>query len=317
MYQLAKPLFLYCETPMHAGSGSELGVIDLPIQRERHTGFPKIESSSLKGALRERFEEVFIKKGEINPGDKRREHGDIYATFGPDGDHSDVYAGALGFTDARLLLFPVKSMKGVFAWITCRHVLKRLKQDLTQGGITLTIDLDDIDYPEKGHALITKNSEVTVNKDHVVLEEYAFSCQANDDVTELANWLISKVLGQNTAWLEKIAKSLVILTDEDFKDFVELSTDVITRTKIDNMTGTVATGALFTEEYLPADSLMYSLVLAAPVFNSANNDRTNLQSAEQVINFFDQTLKGDFCNNRFQVGANATLGKGIIQTSLI
>ena len=56
MYRKANPLFLICQTPLHAGSGSELGVVDLPIQRERHTGFPKIESSSLKGAIREAIE---------------------------------------------------------------------------------------------------------------------------------------------------------------------------------------------------------------------------------------------------------------------
>jgi len=57
MFQISKPLFLICETPLHAGSGDSLGIVDLPIQREKHTSFPKIEASSLKGALREAFEE--------------------------------------------------------------------------------------------------------------------------------------------------------------------------------------------------------------------------------------------------------------------
>ena len=57
MFQKSIPLFLVCESPLHAGSGSELGIIDLPIQRERHTNFPKIEGSSLKGCIREAFEE--------------------------------------------------------------------------------------------------------------------------------------------------------------------------------------------------------------------------------------------------------------------
>jgi CRISPR-associated protein Cmr4 len=57
MFQQTKTLFLVCETPLHAGSGDSLGIVDLPIQRERHTQFPKIEASSLKGALREAFEQ--------------------------------------------------------------------------------------------------------------------------------------------------------------------------------------------------------------------------------------------------------------------
>ena len=34
MFKQAKPLFLIVETPLHAGSGSDLGIVDLPIQRE-------------------------------------------------------------------------------------------------------------------------------------------------------------------------------------------------------------------------------------------------------------------------------------------
>ncbi len=43
MWKEAKPMFIIAETPIHPGSGSELGIVDLPIQRERHTNFPKIE----------------------------------------------------------------------------------------------------------------------------------------------------------------------------------------------------------------------------------------------------------------------------------
>ncbi len=52
MYSIIRPFLLHAVTSVHAGSGSEIGLVDLPIQREKHTGFPKIESSSLKGALR-------------------------------------------------------------------------------------------------------------------------------------------------------------------------------------------------------------------------------------------------------------------------
>ena len=58
MFKQSKPLFFVCETPLHAGSGSDLGIVDLPIQRERHTSFPKIEGSSFKGAVREAVEKV-------------------------------------------------------------------------------------------------------------------------------------------------------------------------------------------------------------------------------------------------------------------
>lgn len=317
MYQIAKPLFLYCETPLHAGSGSELDVVDLPIQRERHTGFPKIESSSLKGAIRERVEDVFIHKNEIDQKDKKREHAKVYDVFGPDGESGELYAGAIGFTDARLLLFPVKSMKGIFAWVTCGQILKRFIQDLATCS-NVYVPFKDAPTANASQALCSENCQLLIGND-IVLEEYSFKAEKNTPVTELSKWLKNNILKDNPWWADKIETSLIILSDDDFKDFVELSTEVITRTKINNESGTVADGALFTEEYLPSESVLYSLVLAAPVFKNERpeNKQSGLKTAEQVMDFFAETLSGDHFHNRFQAGANATLGKGHIRTTLI
>lgn len=316
MYHISKPLFLYCETPLHAGSGSELGVIDLPIQRERHTSIPKIEGSSLKGALRERAEQVV----------GSRKDSDIYLTFGPEGD-GDLHAGALGFTDARLLLFPVKSMRGVFAWVTCPQVLKRFWKDMQVcEGVKLPFEHLEIEV-ESQKAKITSQQVVVANSS-IVLEEYAFEAKEDTILKEVGNWLIGHLFEEDNWWKEKIGNNLVLLSDDDFKDFVNLSTEVITRTKINNITGTVQDGALFTEEYLPAESVLYSLVLAAPVFpvyskSEKEDKRKHLSNktheesdAEAVIQYFGDLIS-EKANNRLQVGANATIGKGLIRTTFL
>ena len=46
-------LGLYAQTAMHPGSGTALGAVDLPVQRERHTQWPTIAGSALKGILRD------------------------------------------------------------------------------------------------------------------------------------------------------------------------------------------------------------------------------------------------------------------------
>lgn len=323
MYHISKPLFLYCETPLHAGSGSELGVIDLPIQRERHTDFPKIEGSSLKGALRERAEQVL--KADYKAKPKSDATKDIEITFGPEGD-GDLHAGALGFTDARLLLFPVKSMRGVFAWITCPQVLKRFWKDMhVCDGVKLPFNHLDIPI-ENQQAKITSQDVVVANSS-IVLEEYAFEAEEDDNLKEVGNWLINHLFDEDNWWKEKIGNNLVLLSDDDFRDFVNLSTEVITRTKINNLTGTVQDGALFTEEYLPAESVLYSLVLAAPVFpvhaKGEEDKRKHLSNktheesdAEAVITYFDKIISEE-ANNRLQVGANATIGKGLIRTTFL
>ncbi len=383
MFKIARPLFLICETPLHAGSGDALGVVDLPIQRERHTGFPKIEASSLKGAIREAFEDGISKGVDNNKVtqlqlpqqikdqllkqfpdiEKKWEYKEkkedtsykealdkdkniknkyqeaISLAFGPEETGDSGHAGALGFTDARLLLFPVKSMKGVFAWITCPRVLRQFEKDmkLTTGFEYFKIE-GIPDNPIEGEAYLLKNSK---NKDgklnhnllienSIVLEEYTFTIKDTDKYPSigkdnLGTWLKTSLFPNSNTdmkyWADKIESDIVILSDDDFTDFVNLSTEVITRTAIDNVTGTVKPGALFTEEFLPSESILYSLVLASPIFQpkekkdkSIFHQTDNKDKPEEisVMDFFEMSLK-----SVIQVGGNATLGKGIVRTKIL
>lgn len=313
MYRTAQPLFIICNTPTHVGSGSELGVVDLPIQRERHTGFPKFEASSLKGSLREAFER------------SKADEFKIHRVFGYDGasaseaaskrfpDKEGQFAGAIGFTDSRLLLFPVKSMKGVFAWVTCLRALKQFQSDMQLAKPDFKIkDLDGGHLNDSETYLFATDSNVREGN-KVLLEEYTFdvSNELNGavqiDGANFPDWLAKHLFGENSSyWSEKIKKDIVVLPDNDFKDFVNLSTEVITRTKIDNNTGTVAQGQLFNEEYLPTESVLYSLVLTADEFKKDG------MKEKEVSDFFKNNLP-----STIQIGANATLGKGIVTTKLV
>ncbi|NPV45036.1 MAG: type III-B CRISPR module RAMP protein Cmr4 [Firmicutes bacterium] len=312
MYKIARPFFIWVQTPLHAGSGNDLGIIDLPIQREKHTSYPKIEASGLKGSIRESFEEL---KGKELDGFGKIDQESIDLVFGPENAGSDGHAGALGFSDARLLLFPVKSMKGVFVWVTCPQVLKRFERDLkicAPDGSMLTkffAKKDDSEsYANIPDELTVSNlSEIEVKAHKIVLEEYAFPVTETRSTMEFANKL-SAELG-----IEEIKRKVVVLPDETFKDFVQLSTEVITRTKIDSESGTVKDGSLFTEEYLPSESILYSLALVSPLFveNEAKKGKFKAESTEGEI----QKIKDFFVNGLpevMQIGGNATLGKGIV-----
>ena len=311
MYRKANLLFLLNETPLHAGSGDSLGIVDMPIQRERHTGFPKIEASSLKGSIREHFGRK-SENGEKDP--------KIMAAFGSDGngDNNKSKAGALGFTDARLLLFPVKSMRGVFAWITCPRIIIKFNEEMKLAGRKEKFNLPIIKSGE-GFAAIDNN--LTLNKQHIVLEEYTFEVNENNtsldknEVNRFGEFLSLALFDGKGYFAGKLMADIVVLTDDDFKDFVNLSTEVITRTKIDTETGTVQDGALFTEEYLPAEALMYSLALFAPEF--ADKEKGNPKEFE-TYEKLQQYVKTEFREDPvMQIGGNATLGKGITRAVLV
>ena len=52
---IQRNLLIFTRTPLHVGAGSSVGAIDQPIQRERHTGFPIIPGSSLKGCFADQW----------------------------------------------------------------------------------------------------------------------------------------------------------------------------------------------------------------------------------------------------------------------
>ena len=300
MYKKAEIFYIHMITSTHVGSGQDLGIVDMPIQRESHTGFPKIEGSSLKGSIREAIEQKLdannnlgndIQIHQVFGYDETNASEDIKKIF--EKEKQKQYAGALGFSDARILLFPVKSVKGVFAYVTSKEVLKRFKRDLEICKVENIFEI-----PAKNS--ITKESKIKLKDDIVILEEYSFKVEEKEKTTQLAEFL-AKQTG-----IEGIKEKLIILEDDVFKDFVTQFTEVITRTKIDNATGTVKDGALFTEEYLPAEAVMYSLVMASPVFAPIEDkNKKGLDNEEKVLEFFKEVPEV------IQIGGNATIGKGI------
>ncbi|SFI00497.1 CRISPR-associated protein, Cmr4 family [Tindallia magadiensis] len=324
MYQISKPFFMLCETPLHVGSGTDIGIIDMPIQRESTTNYPKIEASGLKGCIREAFEDKAKSKDEkiknhivfgYDSSEKNKEITDKFK-------NNQQFAAALGFTDARLLLFPVKSMKGVFAWITCPDVLERLRKDLgTISGMSqelLKIGLSDTHtaiLPQKSQLLINGNKK----DKNIILEEYSFSVEESEECTKIAQWLAERILPQgeeHKAMKEKLETSLVILPDNDFNDFITLSTEVVTRTKIDNETGTVTNTGLFNEEYLPTDTVMYSFALFSSLYGIVENGFSKSPDPEKNAKQVEEYFSGNF-PSLLQIGANATIGKGIVSTKLM
>jgi len=198
---LTKTMYLYTETPLHAGAGSGLSSIDLPIQRERATQYPMIQGSGIKGKLRATLE-----------GNPAISEDMINIVFGPlstSGAGSD-HAGALIAGDARLLLFPVRSLNGVFAYTTSYDVLSRFRRDIERIEAVDTLDWTVPDAVSD-KALVTTKSDVHYNN-AIVLEELSFVTESNKEVDKIARWLATNALPNMGAyWTNKLQTSLVIL----------------------------------------------------------------------------------------------------------
>jgi len=279
MFERAIVLGLYSITPVHAGSGTELSVVDLPIQRERHTGFPVIWGQSLKGVLRRKFESACGKDETI-------------AVFGPNPEDASKHAGAISVGDTKILLFPVRSLKGVFAYVTCPLVLERFERDLKLLDKDLQFNVKVKDDEAFAGSAVTVNSKV-------VLEDVVLKSLGSVDDNVVKNVSLSLIEE------ERLKEKLVIVSNDVFRGFVEMCTEIVTRVRIDVETGTVAEGALWTEEFVPSDTMFYSVVAIGRARDGSMDAK---EIEKKLIEVFDDTF--------LQVGGDETVGKGFVRVKV-
>ena len=268
MYKKAALLTFYAETPIHMGSGQSVSYVDLPIQRERHTSFPVLWASGIKGVIRN------LALREWNDKDK------VNTIFGPDPEDASDFASCIGITDAKILLYPVRSVKGVFAWITCPFVLKRFKEDLK--AIDFKVNDEEMQIPSiSDNKVIIANDNLKIQEKNIVaLEEFLFD--AKDDKKAI-NWAkkLKEFIPTNDL-TKGLENHLAIVSDNVFKDFVNYAVEIRTRIRIDQAKGTVKEGALFSEELIPSESVFYSLVfITDPYFGIEMDLYNELKSKEE------------------------------------
>lgn len=289
MFEQSRLLFLYAVTPVHMGAGQAIGVIDNPIQRERHTNHPNMAGSGLKGAIRHHLHRHDgWKDGMLN------------RLFGP--EENPDFAGAISFGDAQLVAFPVRSLKQAFVYAVSPVTLARLKRLATLASTSADWEVPSIDEDK---CQITDRRVLSNGK--LVLEafEYTPAESTSAVLKTVAAWLADTALPQDAAhqyFRDKIKTDLVLLPDDAFSHFVENATVVEPHVRINDDKGTADDGGLFYTENLPPESL-----LIAPVFASIERSK---QSERMDANGVMGKLTSALDSKLVQVGGDATTGRG-------
>lgn len=270
---------------LHTGTGQGIGVVDLPIARAKATNLPIIVGSSLKGVLRDEAVNQF------NMQDPKKE---IKTLFGPmDTDAS--HAGALALGDAQLLLLAIRSFSGTIAYATCPHILRQYQRDI-RSDLTIT-DLNQSAYVTQGSKLFIKDKKIALED----LDIDASSVDSAEDWADLiSEYIFPETTAQYEQWREAIKQRFVILPDNIFSFLADTATEIRTRIRIDRDTRIVKEGALWTEENLPAETIMWGVV-AVSASRNKEDTRTDLQVAELI------PLNKEIA---VQIGGKHTVGRG-------
>jgi CRISPR-associated protein Cmr4 len=284
---------MYAVTPCHVGSGSALGTVDLPIQRERHTNWPLIHSSGVKGAFRanfDRYKAVKLERNELAQFEKLTDN--IFGDTNPSG--SD-YAGAISISDAKILAFPMRSSIAPFVWITCPAVLKRLNKDLSlseknfEAAFIERIIGELKDNKDKKEKALCINGSLNGN---ILLEDY-----------EIEAFSVDMPMSVPLEPYFSAAERLLLVSDEVFNYGVSDCTQISAKISINQKTGTTTEGSLRYQEELPADTLMYCVI-------HWGDTRSEEELKAETIRTF---IKDKVISSHIQVGGDETLGRGIFE----
>lgn len=271
---------LVSQTILHCGSGQSVGIIDQPIIRDRATNLPIVPGATIRGVLR-----AHLSANENNAQLTKA----LFGSLAKDGTES--FAGALSITDAHLLLLPVRSLYGILAYATCPFILKRYKKAM---GINI-----DLPTESKDKACVGNNSR-NIAADKVVFEELDIDAVKSKEAEQWAVKIANTVYADDQLAQEDFQQHFVILPDDVFAYLAETATEVRTRIRMNPETGVVDNGALWTEENLPAECILWG--------SYSFNESTKRDNAKYVDQFTDNTNGA-----LLQMGGNAGIGSGLVQ----
>lgn len=285
-----KIMSIFTRTPLHVGAGSSVGAVDQPVIRERHTRFPVIPGSSLKGVLADLWREEGV---DVETQEKKDKDGkvsgkeylrikDAQLLFGDNSNKEGAAAaGNLLIGEAKLLAFPVRSAKGCFVWLTCPLALSRFARDT---GAKLVCP-----SPKNDEAVVMKDSVLIVSG-KVIFEEYPLAVAA----APLGGDILAALqpLCGDKVWKE-LPQKLAVISDELFAYFAENACEIAQHNRINDTTGVVDNHALFNQENVPSETFFYCVM--------STKDGTSLEKVEQKLK--DQ-------NGLLQIGADMTTGLG-------
>lgn len=276
---------LHALSALHVGTGQGVGVVDLPIARAKATNLPIVAGSALKGVLRDEA------KSQIGLSDQ-----DIQTLFGPVNTEA-THAGAIAFGDAQLLLLPVRSFAGTIAYATCPYILRQYQRDV--GG---NLEIPSL---EANKARVAEDSVLFVSNEKMALEDLDIEAYETGLVTQWAEKITEQLYPESVAqfeqWRTAVKARFVILPDDIFSFLADTATEIRTRIRIDRDTRVVMNGALWTEENLPAETVLWGVL---GVSASRKKDEKRLAEELAALLPVDQELS-------LQIGGKHTVGRGL------
>lgn len=256
---------------MHVGSGeNNVGIIDNLVQRDFITDLPNINSSSLKGALREFFDHhANVTTNFVS---------DVFGTSPKERDNKLMKQGRFKFFEASLLSLPVRSNKAAYLRATSPEVIKDLLYRVKEFGI----NINNIEMAEALRELSNLEPQpsnpitLSIDGENAIIEDVDLKAHYLAIKTNALN-VINQLIGDN----------VVLLHHDDFSRLCNKThLPVIARNYLESG----ESKNLWYEEVVPRFSQFYFVLIKDDEYGEA----------------FDNAISSSLV----QIGGNASIGYG-------
>lgn len=222
-------------TNMHVGSGNaNYGIIDNLIQRDVVTGYPNINSSGFKGALREHCKNWEQKEEKI-----------ITKVFGSEPGASKMEQGNYRFFDCHLLALPARTDKEPYVLVTCAQVLNEFLEIVKLFKDEKWKEFNKVEVKDVQTAAVDKNGDSWRNEGKLSVEDFDYDLEplATESVS-----VVSKLFDSKCKVLQVPNKDFAVLCDD-------FHLPVMARNCLE-------TGKenLWYEQLLPRESILYTII---------------------------------------------------------
>lgn len=263
-------------TNLHVGSGeTNFGVIDNLIERDATTGFPCINSTGIKGAMKQMLHDEEVSSTDLKNifgSDTERNHGDT-------GSGKKYKQGESNFLSAQIFAIPVRSAKTPFVLATCPQIIRHF--------LTFWKDLTNKDHVEKESLIKFADLNPTIGKAFCLKKEIIDSNLGGMGINMIS---ISETFKNSDNIIRVFGNTnhpIAIISDENM---IELCNDLNLPVIARNVLEDGESKNLWYEQVLPRESLMYFAVIWG--------------KDQQAI------AESQILNKPLQLGGNASVGYG-------
>lgn len=268
-------------------SGLHTGQPQAPdrLSRDAETGRPILRPASLTGALRKQMRDQLYSTHRDQEDWKAAAAQDpgLRALFGVRDDEDQP--ANLSISTGHLLLLPVRSLQGVYTWVTSPAVLTSLAQNLA------TLDLTPfpaLPSPHPFDAYCQPEHPGLLEGQHLLLEELSF--QRKSELKGVLDWLLQDGLLGGQPIAAELPNRLVLISDTAFDHFMRYSLLPYVRSSEKG-------GRIQHIEMLPPNTWLYSLL-----------------SLDETLNWEDHASR---LPGLIYIGSHRSTGHGLCGLSLV